>query len=247
MRFTGLLVSFFALSLMLMPALAAQDKDKADKKDPDKTEPEKTDKTNKAAKKKPEEKLEHGSVIKSKIISMKPDSAHDFTIEVPMPDPQKIAGVQYWQMQQMAQISQIRDPRQYAQHVMQFQMQLAQKQATETFTMKPLDVRATESCKVRTIRPPDKFDETGNPVKWTRKKLDELKGNSKLPGYPSDFDMLKIGQFVEVYLAKQHGSPKDNKWQGNNQKKKKDDDAAEPMPEMRPDVVMIVIWAEPMR
>jgi hypothetical protein len=239
MRFTGLLIGFLSVSLVLLPSLTAQEKEK-DKKDPDKTD------TEKPAKKK-EEKVDHGPVLKSKIISMKPDSAHDFTIEVPMPDPQQMYNMQVWQAQQMASIAQARNPAEYAQRSASYQQQMAMKVARgEGYRMTPVDMRATESCKVRMMYPPVQYDDAGNLKKWSKKELDTLKAGSKLPGYPSDFDMLKTGQIVEVYLAKQHGSPKD-KWQGPKQKKKKDEDPPDPMPEMRPEVVMIIIWAEPMR
>jgi hypothetical protein len=247
-----MLFGFLALAVFLLPALTAQEKKddaKAEKKDAGDDKKE-TVKEKKEKEKKPvEEKPEHGPVVKTKIISMKPDSARDFTIEVPMPDPQQMFQLQQWQAQQMRHIATAPNPRDYAIRMAQYQQQLAQKQASGAgYSMKPVDVRASENCKVRIMHPPVQYDDAGNLKKWTKKELDALKGNSKLPGYPADFDMLKSGQFIEVYLAKVHGSPKD-KWQGPNDKKgkKKDDDPPEPMPEMRPEVVMIVIWGEPMR
>jgi hypothetical protein len=249
MRFTGLLIGFIAGSLLLLPALPAQDKQKKDdpKEDP-KKDTEKPEKPEKPVKKK-EEKFEHGPVVKTKIISMRGDSAHEFTIEVPMPDPQQMYQLQMWQAQQMQQLMQIRNPQQYAQRMMQIQMQMAQKQAQGAgYTNKPIDVRAADNCKVRIMYPPVQYDDEGKLKKYTKKDLAKLKGTSKLPGYDADFDNLKVGQFVEVYLAKQHGSPKD-KWSGSKapRKKKGDDDPPpEPMPEMRPEVVLIVIHGEPM-
>ncbi len=257
MRSTGLLLGFFALSLFLLPALTAQEK-KADKKDvadekketkDEKKDPDKPEKKEAAVKEKkpPEEKLQHGAVVKAKIISMKPDSAHDFTIEWPMPDPQKIMNLQMWQTQQMISIMQDRNPVNRTQRMYQFQMQLAQKQANETYTMKPVDVRATDDCKVRIMYPPVQYDDSGNLKKWTKKELDKLRAGSKLPGYPADFDLLKTGQFVELYLAKPHPSlPSKEKNPKVAAKKKKDEDAPDPMEIARPEVVMIVIWAEPM-
>lgn len=249
MKITGLLIAFLALSLLVLPGLTAQEKktddakaDKTDKKDGDKTDSEKPVK-------KKEEKLEHGPVLKTKILSMKSDSSHDFTVEVPMPDPQQMQQMQVWQMQQMQQLSQIKNPMQYAQRMQQIQNQLAQWQAQgRGYTRKPVDMRATETCKVRIMYPPMEYNEEGKLKKWTKKELAALKGNSKLPGYESNFESLKVGQLVEVYLAKQHGSPKD-KWPGAKQQKKKkgdDDPPAEPMAESRPEVVLIVIHAEPM-
>jgi hypothetical protein len=260
MRYAGTVCGFLALTLFLLPALPAQEKKgdaKADeKKEPEKKEtvkekkePEKKETVKEKKEKKPAEEMpEHGPVVKTRILSMRPESSRDFTIEVPMPDPQQMYQLQVWQAQQMQQIATAPNAQQYAQRMAQYQMQLAQKQASGAgYTKKPVDVRAAESCKVRIMKPQDRYDDTGNIKKWTKKELDALKANSKLPGFPGDFDMLKPGQYVEVYLAKAHGSPKD-KWAGpKDKKKKKDDDPPEPMPETRPEVVMIVIWGEPMR
>src|SRR5437870_3197049 len=66
----------------------------------------------------------------------------------------------------------------------------------------------------------------------------------KLLGPPADSAELKTGQYVELYLAKQPKEKGGTKTPPAKDKKKKDDD--DPLPETRPDVVMIVIWAEPM-
>jgi hypothetical protein len=266
MRFAGLLLGFLALTLLMLPALTAQEKkkddakaDKAEKKDGDKKDAEKkdadkkdaekkkdTEKPEKPAKKK-EEKLEHGPVIQTKILSMKPDSSRDFTIEVPMPDPAQLANLAAWEAQQMFSIRQSPNPQTYAQRMQQYQLQLAQKQARgEGYSLKPVDVRAKDDCKVRILYPPVEYDDAGKLKKWTSKELAALKGKSKLPGYESSYDTLKVGQFVDVYLAKQHGGPKD-KWPAKGQQKKKKTDDDEPMaPPPPPEVVMIVIKAEPM-
>ncbi len=137
---------------------------------------------------------------------------------------------------------------QLAQRQAQMVQQQAQRQASGAgYTKKPYDVRATEDCKVRIMYPPVQYDDEGKLKKWTRKELAALKGKSKLPGYESSFDSLKVGQFVEVYLAKKYGSSK-AKWTGGSRQKKKkvDDDPPEPMPDQRPEIVMIVIYGEPM-
>jgi hypothetical protein len=239
MRYVGLFTGLLAVTFFVLPGLTAQEK----KKDGDKTEAKDKDPDPPKKEKTPVEQTpEHGPVMKTKIISMKTDSAREFTIEVPMPDPQKIANLQMWSMQQMMGIMQEKNPVQRAQRMYQYQMQMQQKQATETVTMKPVDVRATETCKVRMMYPPVQYDDNGNLKKWTQKELTKLKANSKLPGFPAEFDMLKTGQWVEVYLAKPAPMSKDK---GPPMKKKKDEDAPDVL-EMRADIVMIVIWAEPM-
>jgi FtsZ-interacting cell division protein ZipA len=256
MRPARLLIGFLALSLFLLPGLTAQEKKKKDTA-ADKADAEKPAKT---AKKK-EEKFEHGPVLKTKIVSMRPKSSHDFTIELSVPDPkqqaqmaQQQAQLQLWQMQQMQQLAMTTNPQQYAQRMQSYKVQLAQRQQQMArqqaqgfgYTKKPYDVRAVENCKVRIMYPPVQYDDNGKLKKWTKKELAALKGNSKLPGYESSFESLKVGQDVEVYLSKQYGSPK-AKWTGGTRQKKKkaDEDPPEPMPEQRPDIVMIVIHGEP--
>jgi hypothetical protein len=245
LRHAGLIVGFLAVALFALPGLTAQEKDK---KDPDKADPEKKDPPVKEKKeKKPvEEKPEHGPVFKTKIISMKQDSARDFTVEVPMPDPQKIASLQMWSFQQMQSLMG-GDPRTRAQRLYQYQMQLAQKQANETTTMKPVEVRATEKCKVRIMYPPVQYDDAGNLKKYSPKELAAMKTNSKLPGFPADFDLLKTGQWVELYLVKPAPPAKGSAGttpMKKDPKKKMEDDPDVPL--AVPEVVMIVIWAEPM-
>jgi hypothetical protein len=253
MKYSGLVIAFFAACLFVLPSLTAQEKKgddaKADKKDIDAKDPEKKDTPKepkeKKEKKPVEEKPEHGAVIKTKIVSMKADSARDFTIEMAMPDPQKIASLQMWSFQQMQSLMG-GDPRTRGQRMYQYQMQLAIKQANETTTMKPFEVRAAEKCKVRTMFLPLEYDDTGKIKKRTRQELAELKGKSKLPGYPADFDLLKIGQYVELYLAKPAAAPKGSAPAAKNKNKKKKDEDDPDVPIAVPEVVMIVIWAEPM-
>jgi hypothetical protein len=259
MRYLGLLFGFFALTLFVLPGLTAQEKGKDKKADveakDDNPEPEKKDKkkgtTKEKKEKKPVEEIPpHGPVVKTKIVSMKADSVRDFTVEVSMPDPMKMYNLQMWQQQQMVSIAQSPNPQTYNQRLYQFQMQLAQKQNNgEGFSMKPVDVQATEKCKVRIMYPPLQYDDAGNLKKWSKKEIAALKGTSKLPGFPADFDLLKNGQYVEIYLAKQHGSPK-GKWTGKNPNKKKMEKEKAPVEdddpiETRPQVILIVIWAEP--
>jgi hypothetical protein len=132
---------------------------------------------------------------------------------------------------------------------MEYQQRMAQ---ANVYSMKPVDVKATENCKVRTIFPPTQYDDAGNLKKWSKKELAELKANSKLPGFPAEFDLLKPGQWVEVYLAKpakEKGTSKDTKAMPKDKVggKKKIIDDDDPLPGMAtPEVVLIVIYAEPM-
>src|SRR5579875_2122970 len=81
------------------------------------------------------------------------------------------------------------------------QMLQAQARLYELATAeKEVELTATDDVKVRTKYPPPKFDDKGRPKPYTRKELQELKGNDKLPGFPAEFSDLKAGQIVEVTL-----------------------------------------------
>jgi hypothetical protein len=93
------------------------------------------------------------------------------------------------------------------------------------------ELQAADTMKVRLRNPPVAFDDKGKPKKYTSKELAELKGpDKKLPGYTGDFDNLRTGQKVGVYLAKK-------KYAG---KAAKSDDKDAPS-DKRLSVVMIVI------
>jgi len=69
-------------------------------------------------------------------------------------------------------------------------------------TKKDIDFQSTDAVKVRTMILPEKFDEKGNVVKYTKAELAELKGKDKnLPGYESSLEKLESGQTVKVSLV----------------------------------------------
>ena len=80
---------------------------------------------------------------------------------------------------------------------------------------------------------PIEFDDQGFQKKWTKKEKEERKDKTGLVGYPSDFDAIKSGQYVDLYMAKVAPPTK---------KKKGPDD--EPVSD-RKEFVMVVIVAEP--
>jgi hypothetical protein len=59
--------------------------------------------------------------------------------------------------------------------------------------------------KVRTIDPPEGFDDKGNVKKYTKEELKQFKGDTaeekKMAGYKSDFSELKVGDLVQVLLS----------------------------------------------
>jgi hypothetical protein len=69
-------------------------------------------------------------------------------------------------------------------------------------TRQDYEFQNIEEVVVRTQVLPDQFDEKGNPKKYTKEELDELKGkDKKAPGYESSLDKLEAGQTLKVTLV----------------------------------------------
>ncbi len=100
-----------------------------------------------------------------------------------------------------------------------------------------VDLTAADDIKVRIPRPPAAFDDKGNPKKYSAKELRELKGPGNLPGYTGDFDNVRTGQVVQVYLAKKKEALKPPP-------KKKKGEEQDPT-DTKPLVSMIVILVDP--
>jgi hypothetical protein len=60
----------------------------------------------------------------------------------------------------------------------------------------------TDELKVRKAKLPPVFDSAGKVRAYTAKELQELKGNSTLPGYIAKLEDLKAGQSVRVFFVK---------------------------------------------
>jgi hypothetical protein len=265
LRGTGVLLLVFAA----MPLLAADDdtKKKADAKpaakaakDDDTKKPAKTGKKDDDPETKGEkkEKLVWGATFMGKLKEMDANSQKNFTVEVQisMPNPDGIAAMQRaqvgWQQRQF-QIQRnpnfVQRAQQLAQLQRDIQTQLPQLQRN-TYRQQPKDVplRAGDKIRVRNLMPPLEYDDKGNIKKYTKQELKELKGTENLPGYNAEYDALRAGQYVTVYLAKGQANPaKGAKGAKGGEKVgglKLDDDAALGASE-RPEVVMIVIMAEP--
>jgi hypothetical protein len=254
MRALGGIVGFLALLIVVLPDLGAQDKkdpakadskekDKKDadvkdaakkdaKKDDDKKDEDKSKK--KEPKKEPEEKVLTNPNITARLKRLDANSAREFTVEVPQVDPVKVNQLNIWQMNETLRIMRS-DPRIRGQQMILLQLQLARKQNSEIYTMKEMDLRAADDCKIRALSPPVEFDEKGRVKTYTQKELNALRGHSKLPGYPADFDRLNAGQQVTVYFAKTKDQPRT----GIPRKKNADDDDA-----AKPEAVLIVVVQE---
>jgi hypothetical protein len=63
------------------------------------------------------------------------------------------------------------------------------------------DIQADDATAIRFLEPPLKFDEKGNPVRYSAEELKKLKGNTNLPGYPGEFEVLHPGHVVKVTVG----------------------------------------------
>lgn len=221
MRWAGLAGSLVLVLLSLLPSSAAPQ----DEKPPEeKKEPEK--------KKKVDDKVVWGQMLQpSKLVSF---SSSDLTAEIPLPDPAKIQNLANWQRQQMVSIAQAQNPQDYVNRMMQYKRELAQKQANETHTLKPVSFRVADQVKVRTMQLPVVYNEkTGKLKQFTSAELAALRGTQGLPGYATDLDALRPQQMVQLYLARPSATaPKTPR--------KKDDPEPNPASMYEP-VVMVVI------
>jgi hypothetical protein len=263
MKRIGLMIGFLAVLAFLLPLTAQdvkKDADKTDKtdakKDADKKDdPKDPDKKDVKKEKEPEkkkEKLVYGAKFQTKIVNVKGETNREYTIEVQETDPKKVYDFKKWQSdrsvaQQQFNISRI-NPKDFqgrANAVAQYQRDMATfqidtaKRSTQLTTGKNVEVRATETAKVRTMIPPVEFDDSGKQIVWTKKALDERRDKTGLPGFPVEFDSIKSGQYVEIYMAKVTPAKKDDT------KKKKGPNDDDPLVTNGPmEFVLIVIMAE---
>jgi hypothetical protein len=228
---------------------------KDDAKKDEKKDPEKKDDEKKKAepKKSEKEKINSGLVLTGvKIISANGENSRDFTIEVQEIDPKKVYDMNVWKAQQMNSLAQqqfnmqkispkdvqgrINAQVNYNKALAQYQFDLAKR---NIYSPKNVEVKAAENAKVRIMYLPPEFDDAGAVKKFTKKEIEERKDKTGLPGFPADFDAIKSGQYIDIYLAKQAPAAK------VQPKKKGPDDEDVPVAQPRQEYVMIVIKSEP--
>jgi hypothetical protein len=156
--------------------------------------------------------------------------------------------------QAQLQLARARTPQQRQQamrHLQQAQVRLQQAIAQvnrsgglagtgyQTQTVKQaIDFQASETVKVRTMILPEQFDDKGNPKKYTKEELAQLKGKDRsLPGYESSLEKLEVGQRVRVTLASAPVKP-------GAKDKDKDKDREEDLVDKKMQVKLIVIVEE---
>ena len=210
----------------------AEKKDaKDEKKGEDKTDEKKDSKKEDVAKKKAkfsdpeEEKILTGTVtMRARIQNMDANSAGEFSVQLPYAFPAKIKATQAW----YAQLLQAKSVTQETYN--QYRQKMSQANV--------IDVRTGQGMKVRTMFPPLEFDLKGNVKRWTQKEIATARAGSKLPGLPAQFDALKAGQVVDLYVAK---TPV-KKTAAKDKKKNLDDDLDDPS--LKPEVLMVVVIVE---
>src|SRR5262249_23866317 len=243
------------LSLALVLALAAPgfaaDAKKADKKADDKKAADKKAADKDEAKPKIE-KVPLWQSFVGKLNSMDVNSQRDFTVQISQSVVEPNYGVIQSLLQRQAQLGQqlqnamrVANPVQRQQQLKQVYRQMNTHSNQNLYTVKlvtkDIDLRGSDEVKVRLLNPPVDYDEKGRPKKYTAKELKEMKGPEGYPGYTANWEDLKQNQVVRVYLVKNKELPK----MAAGKKKKDKDEDPEILEAARPEVVMIVILAEP--
>jgi hypothetical protein len=256
-RLSGLLL----IGLTLIVPSFAGDPKKDDKKPADPEKKKDAKGKDEPAKDKDEEKVVYGVHFTGRLTQLDPNSQKDFTVQVTtkvaeldqgqvnrMADLQR----QMLQQQQSAATARTLQQRQQALNQMQnIQNQMLQARAA-MYRYKDVNtdykLRAGDKIKVRSVQPPVDYDEKGNLKKYTAEELKALRGTSGLPGYTAEYDSLRAGQVVHVYLAKNAHYGKGGEKKGAEKKAKKVDELDdETALQARPEVVMIMIIQEPVQ
>ena len=132
---------------------------------------------------KPEEYPYFQSAVEAKIRRVSGPNQDEFTIEVKMIDPMKVAKFQEWQTKQLIEINSAKTAKEQVEKAVEYQKELPKRQV-DIFTNKEFEVRAAEKIKVRTMDPPLEYDDKGFIKQWTAKELAAIKGNTEAAGLP---------------------------------------------------------------
>jgi hypothetical protein len=249
-------VFLFAVAVLALPELTAQNKDddkkveKKDAKDEKKAVDKKGDvkKDEKKEEKKDDKKEEKSKSGKAKTIDpeeekllnpketfklrariqmMDPNTSGEFTVQLPYPYPAKMATIRQWYAQQI----QLKTP------IIGIMTEYKQKMSQAN----QIDVRTGANMKVRTAFPPVEYDAKGNLKRWTPKEIAALRGGTRLPGYPAQMDALRTGQIVDLYCAVVPAKKTTAK-EAREKKKMVDDDPDDSL--LKPEVLMVVVVLE---
>ena len=205
--FFGLLVGFAAVALVF-PILDAEAQDA-------KTEEKKEDE------KKPIEKKvvrpDETTILASKphlykIRNIKTDPDKELTLVAF--DPTKVPAFNQWDQkakQQVSKDNQKKDLKTQKDRFKRYETD-RDKEFDKVFAGEEVNAFISDICRIRSNEVPPKLNKDGVEEKLSPTQLanykSTLKNNSKLPGYPVQFDAFRQGQVVEVYLPKP-GAKKD--------------------------------------
>jgi hypothetical protein len=183
-------------------------------------------KTKKTSKKKDEEKTTektekfvYGANFSGRLKEMDANSQKNFTVEVQIPQPnpdgiQAMVRAEVDYKNQQAQIlvnvnlNALQKRQQLAQAAFDYQRRVVDlRKNTVKYVPKDIPMKAADNIKVRSYSPPLDYDDKGNVKKYNPRELAKLRGKEKLPGYPAEFEALRAGQYVQVYLPKNQASP----------------------------------------
>jgi hypothetical protein len=241
MSITVRAVALLVVVVLFCCTLPADDKtgDTTSKTDKttDKTDktPTKADKSKTAIKAK-KEKFEYATPPIAGKITKLDDATKNFSVQIDygQRDPQRVMNNQNHYARRILEISQDRNPQNRQRQLMELQLDMQRRYADEVVKKsQTVDFMADDNMKVRIKDAPTEYDDKGNPKKHTKAELKELKGpDPSLPGYTAEFEQVKVGQLIQVYLPK----PKQTK-----AKAKSDDDDVAPT---RPKAVMLLIVAD---
>jgi hypothetical protein len=112
---------------------------------------------------------------------------------------------------------------------------------------KKLKLTMIEDVIVRAANPPPQFDDKGQPKKYTKKELDELKGpNKKLPGFETEgLSALRPRQTLALTLVKKKEDKDKEKERPKPNQKLTKEEMEEALLANLPEVSMVMILAEP--
>jgi hypothetical protein len=203
MRWSALvLLVGFTLPLLADDAKKPDDKqDAAKKADDKKGDDAKPDEPKKEEEKK--EKLLPAGTLQGKITKFDEDKK-TFKLEITFSVAKVNEGEANAYLQAQTQYQQAmvnRNSQQLANAMRDMQTHYAKLYNYEKKTQE-VELQILDDAKIRMVAPPPAFDDDGKPHKYTKKELDELKGDPKLPGFPAELSSLGTGQQVQVALVR---------------------------------------------
>jgi hypothetical protein len=259
LRCAGLLILSLAFAVPTLTSAQEKKADEVKKDDPKKDDGYTPEPKSKKGKDKEKPKIDWGFEFIGKITTLedKEDKALNFTVQVSYKKAelnpsaqQQLLQHQQQLMQHQMQLARARNAQERQNAVNQINQSLRQIEINKAQLYKfkdvTVDVKCTalENMRVRNFEPPTKIDETtGEFIKLTKEDREALKGTEGYPGYKCDSTKyLRQGQPVMVFLSKDTKTPASLMKSGAT---KAPDDLQSDLNNLRYDVIMIYIIADP--